>query len=193
MPVVKSVSTSGGYEMEGGYIKLSRQLLEWEWYDDLSTFRLWIHLLLTVNWKEGRYRGQEVKPGERVVSMHKLAEETGLSVATVMRCLNKLEKTGEVQTKRNTYGTLITVIKWGLFQQMEQDGETDVKHERNTSETRVKHGRNTDETPINRRRKEGKKERREILAKNSEPSFDYARNYTRQEKEEIYDRYFGKD
>lgn len=146
---------------EGGFVKLSRKLLNWEWYDDINVFRIWIHLLLTVNWKDGRYRGQEVKAGERVVSMHKLSEEIGLSVQTIMRTLNKLETSGELKTTRNTSGTLISLMKWGEYQSLDQEVGTRKEQSWNTDGTRVEHGRNTDGTPINRRKKEGKKVRRE--------------------------------
>jgi hypothetical protein len=34
----------------GGYIKLYRSLLKWEWYDDSNVFRVFMHLLLTANY-----------------------------------------------------------------------------------------------------------------------------------------------
>ena len=36
--------------LEGGFILLHRSILRWEWYGDLNTARLFIHLLLTVNY-----------------------------------------------------------------------------------------------------------------------------------------------
>ena len=32
--------------MNDGYIKLHRKIVDWEWYDDLPVFRLFIHLPL---------------------------------------------------------------------------------------------------------------------------------------------------
>ena len=33
-----------------GFINLHRKILDWEWYDDINVFRVFTHLLLTVNW-----------------------------------------------------------------------------------------------------------------------------------------------
>lgn len=35
-----------------GWLKLHRQITEWEWYDDANTFRLLIHLLIMANSKD---------------------------------------------------------------------------------------------------------------------------------------------
>lgn len=32
-----------------GWVKAYRQLLDWEWYTDVPTFKLFLHLLLIVN------------------------------------------------------------------------------------------------------------------------------------------------
>ena len=38
-----------------GWIKIHRQILEWEWYSDTNTFRVFLHLLLKANHKEKKY------------------------------------------------------------------------------------------------------------------------------------------
>ena len=171
--------------MEGGFVKLSRKLTDWGWYDDPNVLAVWIHILMMVNWKDGEYRGMKIKPGQKVTSIRKLAEDVGLPYSTTRKAINKLESTHEITTERHTFGSLITVVKWADYQQTENEVESQRNHEGTTKEPQGNHQY--------RRRKEGKKERREIIAQNSEPSSDYARNYTRQEMEEIYDRYFGKD
>ena len=62
--------------MDGNYIKLSRGLLEWEWYTDINTTRLFIHMLLKANWKDGNFKGTTVSRGSFVSSIGKLAGET---------------------------------------------------------------------------------------------------------------------
>ena len=52
----------------GGHIKIDRRILEWEWYSDINTCRLFIHLLLKANWKDGRFQGTEVPRGSLVTS-----------------------------------------------------------------------------------------------------------------------------
>ena len=48
--------------LEGGFILLHRSILRWEWYGDLNTARLFIHLLLTVNYEPQRWQGIAVCP-----------------------------------------------------------------------------------------------------------------------------------
>jgi hypothetical protein len=35
-----------------GWIKIHRSILEWEWYEDTNTFRLFMHLILKANHKD---------------------------------------------------------------------------------------------------------------------------------------------
>ena len=69
--------------MKGDYIKINRSLLEWGWYKDKNTSRLFIHMLLKANWKDGFFLGIEIKRGSFVSSLAKLSEETNLSVREI--------------------------------------------------------------------------------------------------------------
>ena len=64
--------------VDGNYIKLSRGLLDWEWYTDINTTRLFIHMLLKANWKDGNFKGTTIPRGSFVSSIGKLSGETGL-------------------------------------------------------------------------------------------------------------------
>lgn len=57
-----------------GQILLHRKIVEWEWYTDINTCRLFIHMLLIANWKEGHFRGTTVPRGSFVSSLEKLSE-----------------------------------------------------------------------------------------------------------------------
>jgi len=74
-----------------GWIKLHRSLKDWEWYDDHSTTRLLIHLLVSVNYEDKTWKGQEVKAGTLITSWESLASETGLSVKQVRTAMSQLE------------------------------------------------------------------------------------------------------
>ena len=83
--------------LEGGFILLHRSILRWEWYGDLNTARLFIHLLLTVNYEPQRWQGSAVERGQRVASLAKLADETGLTVKQV--CTPLAGKRGSPQVR----------------------------------------------------------------------------------------------
>jgi len=50
----------------GGFVKLYRSMLKWEWYDDINVKVLFLHLLLKANYEDKRWRGIEIKKGEIV-------------------------------------------------------------------------------------------------------------------------------
>ena len=90
------------------YIKLSRKILEWEWYGDINTCRLFLHMLLKANWKDGRFQGTEIPRGSFVSSLSRLAEETGLTERKVRTALDHLKTTGEVTSRSHSKFTVFT-------------------------------------------------------------------------------------
>lgn len=107
----------------GGYLKLFRQMKDWEWYTDVPTKALWLHILLSVSWGVQKYRGVMILPGQMLTSVRKLSKETGLSEREVRTALEHLKATHEVTQQSTHQGSLITVEKWHLYQV--DEGETD--------------------------------------------------------------------
>lgn len=108
--------------MEDWWIKIfPYRLLEWEWYDDLYMFRLFMHLLLKANYRDKEWHGTIIKRGQLVTSLGHLSTETGLSYRNVRTCLDKLEKTGEIVRQATNKFTIITVCKYGKYQQAPAD------------------------------------------------------------------------
>jgi hypothetical protein len=103
-----------------GWIKLHRSMLDWEWYDDMNTFRLFTHLILTVNHTEKKWRGMSIPRGSRWTSLDVLAQETGLSIRMIRTSLNRLESTGEVTSKSQATGKvrgrMISISKYNDYQ-----------------------------------------------------------------------------
>jgi biotin operon repressor len=100
-----------------GYVKLYRSMTKWEWYDDINTKVLFLHLLLTVNHCDKQWHGILVKRGSRISSYGKLASETGLSVKSVRTAINHLKSTGEVAHQATPNYGLFTVINYEKYQQ----------------------------------------------------------------------------
>ena len=103
-----------------GWIKLHRQLLEWEWYDEPDTFRLFLHCLLKANHKDNKYRGQIVKAGSFLTSRELLSNETGLSIQKIRTSLERLELTNEITSKKSKKGTVLQIVKYNNYQQDNQ-------------------------------------------------------------------------
>ena len=144
--------------MAEGWIKLHRKITEWEWYKSPSVRCIFIHLLLTANTKDGRYKGHVIKRGQRLTSVNILARENGLSTATVKRSLKKLEETGEIKKEHFMNGSLITVIRFGEYQDIEY--LTQPMTQPMTHNLRIKEYKNTRIPPPPPPAREGNSEKR---------------------------------
>ena len=99
-----------------GWIKIHRQIIEWEWFTDTNTFRVFLQLLLKANHKEKKYRGMVLKIGTIITSRDILALETRLSVQQVRTALDKLKSTNEITIKTSSQGTIIEVVNYSKYQ-----------------------------------------------------------------------------
>lgn len=118
--------------MSPGFVKLHRKFLEWEWSHDSLAVHLWVTLLLVANWKEGKWEGRKIKPGQWVGSKQKLAILAGLKpkqFKSVERKLEKLAATGCIRIERvdrsTKSGSIVTICNWDTY----QHGTCDVDEE----------------------------------------------------------------
>lgn len=116
------------------YIKLYRDLTEWEWYSDINTCRLFIHMLLKANWKEGNFKGTTVPRGSFVSSIGKLADETALTVREVRTGISHLKLTGEVTSKAFSKYTVFTVKNYDLYQSSDTQSDKQVTSKRHSND-----------------------------------------------------------
>ena len=117
-----------------GWIKLHRKLLEWEWYDDLPTFRLFTHLLLKVNFEKKKWRGIEILPGQIITGRKQLSEETGLTERQIRTSISRLKATNEVTTIKVKKYTVYSVLRWIDYQQ--NDHENDHENDQRATTTK---------------------------------------------------------
>lgn len=121
-----------------GWIKLHRQITEWEWYTDIKTFKLWMHLLLTCNIvSQKRVCGYTLQPGQLITTLPRLAAETGLSLQEIRTALKHLKDSGEVTEIVTNKFRLVTVEKWAFYQG-ETENLTDKQQTNNRQSTGVK-------------------------------------------------------
>ena len=99
-----------------GYIKLEKKILNWEWWSDINTFRLFMYLLLVANWTDGTFQGVTIKRGQRATSLDRLSTGTGLSIRQTRTALKHLETTGEVTIKRHAKFSVVTINNYDKYQ-----------------------------------------------------------------------------
>ena len=122
-------------EYNQGWVKLHRKLLDWEWYDDLPTKVLFLHLILKANHTEQSWRGITIKRGQRLTSLEALSSETSLSIKQVRRAIKNLEKTGELGKQTTRQYSLLTLHSYDTYQdegkQRANEGQTKGKQRAN--------------------------------------------------------------
>lgn len=104
-----------------GFIALQRKVLEWEWYNDIPTKTLFIHILLKANFKDKKWQGHLVKRGELITGRKQLSQETGLSEQQTKTALKKLQSTNEITIKATNRFSIITLVNYGLYQDKKED------------------------------------------------------------------------
>jgi hypothetical protein len=117
------------------WLKLYHKFLEWEWYQDINTSRLFVHILLKTNYKDKKWRGEIIKRGTFITSLENLSKETGLSVQQVRTSLNKLKSTHEITYLGTREYSKITVNNYNAYQPINTPNNkqsTDHQHTDNT-------------------------------------------------------------
>lgn len=111
-----------------GYIRVHRKLLEHPLFKDKppSWLKIWFFILLRANWRSSVFRPRqgesiEVPAGSLITSLEKLGTHAGLSKEHARRCLDFLERTHSVTLQRTHHWTMITIVNWATYQQVDDE------------------------------------------------------------------------
>lgn len=99
-----------------GWIKLHRSLKDWEWYSDINATRLLVHLLVSVNYEDKKWKGILIESGSMVLSWNSLSNSCGLSIQQCRTSMNKLKKSKEVTIKSTNKYQVVSLVKWKELQ-----------------------------------------------------------------------------
>lgn len=99
-----------------GWITLHRKILNWEWYDDTNTFRLFLHLLLTANYEDADFRGMKVRRGQLIFGRQTTSKKLGLSEREIRTSLDRLKTSGETSTQTTNRFSIITICNYEKYQ-----------------------------------------------------------------------------
>lgn len=102
------------------WVKLYRKITEWEYYKDIPTKVLFIHLMIKVNHEEKEWRGIKINRGEVLTSRSKLSHETGLSEQQVRRAIIHLQNNQQITSKTTSRYTVIKLNSYDCYQQNNQ-------------------------------------------------------------------------
>ena len=104
-----------------GFIKLHRSILDWRWYKDANTFRVFLHLLLKAAVFDYEYGKTKIRRGEVLTTYGELANEissNSLSVSErqVRTAVEHLKSTGEVSITRLSKNLIISIVNYNNYQ-----------------------------------------------------------------------------
>lgn len=102
------------------FIKLDRNILDWGWYQDSNTFRVFVHLLLTANIKENFFMGVKIKRGDVATSYQSLAKSLGITYAQSRKAIEHLRMTGEVTTSQHPNFLVVSIVSYDRYQEKRQ-------------------------------------------------------------------------
>lgn len=123
-------------KVDKGWIKIHRKIMDWDWYNDDVTKAIYLHLLLTVNYEKKSWRGITIEPGERVISINGLAEETQHSKQQTRTALEKLKATQEITLTPTHKYTIVKVLNYRLYQGLDESEQHSNQHtEQHSSNT----------------------------------------------------------
>ncbi len=102
--------------MKKGFVKFNRKIIDWGWYTDVNTFKLFFHLILCANYTDGTFLGVKVLRGQIATSISRLAKETGLTVNEARTAKKHLESTGEITSESHGKFSVISIPNYDLYQ-----------------------------------------------------------------------------
>lgn len=98
-----------------GFIKLSRDFINWEWFSDANTLSLFMYLVLSANCTPQKWHGIVIQRGQLLTNLKELQEGTGISLQSVRTCLKRLDKTGYITVEPTNKYSIITVCDFDKY------------------------------------------------------------------------------
>lgn len=98
------------------FIKIDRNITNWQWYQNANTFRVFVDLIIDANIKEGWHQGVKIPRGSTATSYEKIANRLNLTIQQVRTAIQHLKLTGELTTKNHSKFQVITIVNYNLYQ-----------------------------------------------------------------------------
>ena len=116
-----------------GWVKISRQMIGWEWYSDSVVKSVMLHFILNANFKPTRYRGYDIGVGSLVCRTEETAHELGISVQQFRTAVDKLTRTGEITKNSTNKFTIINVCKYESYQLEHKSRQQQITNKQQTN------------------------------------------------------------
>ncbi len=136
-----------------GWIKIHRKMINWEWYADGNTLRLFIHLLLNANHADKKWQGITVKRGQIITGINQLKKDLKISIQSLRTSIKRLKSTNELTIKTSNKYSLITIVNYDLYQ------ESETANKQTNKQLTIKQQTTNNQTTTNKNEKKVKNEK----------------------------------
>ena len=140
--------------MNNTWVKLHRNIVDWEWFDDKNALKLLIYLNVKVNIVDKQWKGITVKRGSLVTGKYSITEDLGISVQQYRTALKKLVQSGEIVKKATNAYTILTLTKWEKMQHDQQTDNKRITNEQQTDNKRIYPTKESKESKESKEREE---------------------------------------
>lgn len=100
------------------WIKIFRELLQWEWFQKAEMVQLFIYLLLKANCVDKQWQGITIKRGQLATSNATIRQDLRLSEQQIRTCIKRLISTGEITYKSTNRYVVITICNYDKYQEV---------------------------------------------------------------------------
>lgn len=163
-----------------GWLKLHRKIKEWEWYSCPATKAVFLHCVLSANWRGRQWSGIRIPRGSFFTSDDSLSRELGLSRQRIRTALARLKSTNEITITSTKRGKLVSVCKFEDYNGDDEDNNQQINQQINRQLT-IKQPTANQQLTTTEEGEEGKKDK-----KKESKSASKARTHSREE----FDSYF---
>ena len=102
--------------MSDPWVKMKKRITEWEMYSDPVARGIFMHLILTCNYKPSTYKGYKIGIGQAVTGRKQLSLDLGFTEHQIKRGLKSLKDTNEITIQATNKFSIITVVNWEFEQ-----------------------------------------------------------------------------
>lgn len=130
-----------------GWIKIHRKILENPIIcKDSDYLAVWIYLLLNATHKEipALFKGKKIilQKGQLITGRKSMSNQLKISESKIYRIINDFKSEQQIEQQTSNQNSLISILNWDKYQQIEQQNEQQMNNERTTSEQRVNTNKN---------------------------------------------------
>lgn len=123
-----------------GYVKLNRNLLRWEWFDNDIALLVLMRLTLKAAWRDTQYQGVTLQRGQVITTLQEIAEENHITKQQARTTLDRLESTHKITRMGTKKFSIITLLDYDCTFENNTQNSTQITHEQHT-------GQHTNNTP----------------------------------------------